>query len=75
MGVKDTTLYVCSGDEGLNVFNALDGSNLVLANHYNFNVTDVIPLDSHLILVGPNKVLQMNYGSDFSLTPISEINF
>lgn len=75
LGVKDTTLYVCSGDEGLNVFNALDGSNLVLANHYNFNVTDVIPLDSHLILVGPNKVLQMNYGSDFSLTPISEINF
>ncbi|MCC7521108.1 MAG: hypothetical protein IT220_05700 [Flavobacteriaceae bacterium] len=75
LGVKGTTLYVCTGNEGLNVFNALDSSNLILANHYNVNVTDVIPLDTHLILVGPNKVIQMNYGTDFTLTPISEINF
>ncbi len=75
LGVKGTTLYVCTGNEGLNVFNALDSSNLILANHYNVNVTDVIPLDTHLILVGPNKLIQMNYGTDFTLTPISEINF
>jgi hypothetical protein len=75
LGVKGTTLYVCTGNEGLNVFNALDSSNLILVNHYNINVTDVIPLDTHLILVGPNKVIQMNYGPGFTLTPISEINF
>jgi len=53
----------------------MNGSNLILAKHYNVNVTDVIPLDSHLILVGPNKVIQMNYGPGFTLTPVSEINF
>jgi len=75
LGVRNTTMYVCTGTQGLKIFDASNNNNLILKNTYFSNVTDVIPLSSHLILVGPNKVVQMNYGPDYTLTPISEINF
>ena len=75
LGINASVLYVCCGPGGLKVFNAVDSANLVLENSYMENVTDVIPLDSHLIAVGPNKIIQYNYGAGFTLTPLSVVNF
>lgn len=75
LGIKDGVLYVCCGSNGLKVYDATNSSNLVLENSYTENLKDVIPLNSHLIAVGTNKIIQYNYGSDFTLIPISEITF
>ena len=75
LGINNNILYVCTGSNGLKVFDASDSANLTLENSYTESVTDVIPLTSHLIAVGPNKIIQYNYGSGFSLTPISTVNF
>ncbi|MGK4569161.1 hypothetical protein [Flavobacterium sp. 3HN19-14] len=50
LGVRGNTVYIC-GDGKLNIFNGSDSSGLMLENSYTDNVTDVIPLESHLITV------------------------
>jgi hypothetical protein len=74
LGIKNNILYVGCGSNGLKIFNATNSSNLTLQNSYSINVKDIIPLDSHLIVVGNNKIIQYNYGSNYTLVPISEIN-
>jgi hypothetical protein len=59
----------------LKIFNNDNPSQLVLENSYSEPITDVIPLDSHLITVGPNKIIQYNYGANFTLQQISVLNF
>lgn len=73
LGIRNDILYVCANGN-LNVFNAAS-STLVLENTYADNVKDVIALDSHLIAVGLNKIIQYQYGADFTLTPISTVSF
>ncbi len=76
LGVRNNAIYVCSGNGGgLNVFDASDHSALRLKNTYPDDVTDVIVLDSHLIAVGKNKIIQYSYGDGFTLQPISTVNF
>ncbi|MEY3499214.1 MAG: hypothetical protein RL308_883, partial [Bacteroidota bacterium] len=48
---------------------------LLLKTSYTEPITDVIPLESHLIAVGPNKIIQYNYGANFTLQQISVLNF
>jgi len=55
------------------VFNALNSTNLVLENTYPGNVKDIIPLNSHLITVGDNKITQYSYGPNYTLVMLSEI--
>jgi hypothetical protein len=61
--------------EGLKVFDASDAKNLVVQNTYSDDVTDVIPLPTHLIAVGSNTIIQYSYGADFTLLPLSVVNF
>lgn len=75
LGIRANTLYVCCGSGGLNVFNATDTSHLILENSYPDNVRDVIPLPTHLIAVGTNTIIQYNYGPNFTLQPLSVLNF
>lgn len=75
LGIQNQILYVCCGSQGLKVFDAANSTNLSLVNTYNDNVTDVIPLSSHLIAVGNNTIIQYNYGANFTLEPLSVINF
>jgi len=75
LGIKNGVLYVCCGSEGLKVFDAANSANLTLQNNYSSNVTDVIPLDSHLITVGNNQITQYSYGANFTLEQISVVNF
>ena len=74
LGIENDALYVCSGS-GINVYDASSSAGLVLQNTYADNVTDVIPLQSHLIAVGNNKIIQYSYGSNFTLLPLSVVNF
>ncbi|WNM19510.1 LVIVD repeat-containing protein [Flavobacterium capsici] len=74
LGVKQNALYVCTAD-GLKVFDATNSSSLTLQNTYQENVSDVIALDSHLIAVGPNRIVQYNYGANFTLQPINVLTF
>jgi hypothetical protein len=76
LGVRNNAIYVCSGNGGgLNVFDASNHTALSLKNTYTDDVTDVIALDSHLIAVGKNKIIQYSYGDNFTLLPISTVNF
>ena len=74
LGIKDNVLYVCA-DGNLNVFNATNSAELTLQNTYSDGVQDVIALNSHLIAVGNNKIIQYNYGENHSLEQISVVNF
>ena len=74
LGIKDNILYVCN-DDGINVFNTANPSNLVLENTYNVNSKDVIPLSSHLISVGENVIHQFNYTDNFGLELIGTVQF
>lgn len=74
LGIKDQVLYVCN-DNGINVFNAQNPSNLELVNTYNVDSKDVIPLSTHLISVGENVIHQFNYTDGFGLESISTIQF
>lgn len=73
LGIKNDILYVGCGNNGLKVFNALNSTNLVLKNTYLGNVKDIIPLNSHLITVGDNKITQYSYGPNYTLVMLSEI--
>ncbi len=74
LGIKNNILYVGCGNNGLKLFNAANSANLTLENTYPGNVKDVILLNSHLITVGDNKIIQYSYGPNFTLTQLSEIN-
>lgn len=74
LGIRNNVLYVCA-DGNLNVFDATNSAELVLQNTYNDQVKDVIALDTHLIAVGTNKIVQYNYGANHTLEVISTVNF
>ncbi len=74
LGIENNALYVCCG-EGLKVYDATSSAGLVFQNTYADNVTDVIPLPSHLIAVGNNKIIQYHYGPNFTLEQMSVVNF
>ncbi|MBF6641288.1 hypothetical protein IVB69_07335 [Flavobacterium sp. J49] len=74
LGIKNSVLYVGCGANGLKIFDASNSANLTLENTYAGNVKDIIPLDSHLIVVGDNHIKQYSYGPNFTLTLISEID-
>jgi hypothetical protein len=74
LGYHDQKLFVCSGSGAIKVFDA-SSPDLVLVHSYPAAVTDVIALDSHLIAVGPNKIIQYRYGPGMTLEPISTVVF
>jgi hypothetical protein len=74
LGVKDEVLYVGCGNNGLKVFNAANSANLTLENTYSGNAKDVIPLANQLIVIGDNTISQYSYGSNFTLTLLSQID-
>lgn len=74
LGIRNNVLYVCA-DGNLNVFDATNSAELVLQNTYNDQVKDVIALNTHLIAVGTNKIVQYSYGANHTLEVISTVNF
>ncbi len=74
LGILNNVLYVCANGK-LNVFDATNSAELLLMNTYETDVKDVIALNSHLIAVGTNKIIQYNYGENHTLEVMSEVNF
>lgn len=74
LGIKNDVLYVCA-DGNLNVFDATNSAELTLENTYEDEVKDVIALETHLIAVGINKIIQYNYGENHTLEVMSVVNF
>ncbi len=62
LGVSGSQLFVCDGDSGLRVFDKTDVANLQELAHFEDVVTyDVIPLASHLLMVGDGLLSQYRY--------------
>ncbi|MBS9461971.1 hypothetical protein KIM67_06075 [Flagellimonas sp. 389] len=65
LGIKDEKLFICDGGSGLKVYDKTDVNNLISLNHFKNIVTfDVIPLESHLIMVGDEVLYQYEYLDD-----------
>jgi len=62
LGLKNEKLFICDGDSGLKVYDKTDINNMVLLNHFkNINTFDVIPLESHLLMIGKDVLQQYSY--------------
>lgn len=62
LGVKDNLIFVCDGDSGLKVFDKTDVLDLKSVSHFQNIITyDVIPLDSHLLMIGDKTLYQYAY--------------
>ncbi|WP_435623495.1 LVIVD repeat-containing protein [Flagellimonas sp.] len=65
LGIRDEKLFVCDGSSGLKVYDKTNVEDLTLLNHFKDIVTfDVIPLESHLIMVGNEILYQYEYLDD-----------
>ena len=65
LGIRDEKLFVCDGSSGLKVYDKTNVEELTLLNHFKDIVTfDVIPLESHLIMVGNGILCQYEYLDD-----------
>jgi len=74
LGYHGSLMFVCDGDSGLKIYDKTDLEALVLLEQFDQpQAYDVIPLDSHLILIAGQKLVQFEYLSD-GLEPISEFS-
>ena len=72
LGVKDNLLFICDGTSGLKVYNKENVEELELINTFkNITTFDVIPLESHLLLIGDNTLFQYKYSGE-SISLLSE---
>lgn len=62
LGVKDFQLFICDGNSGLKIYDKTDVMELKELSHFEDIITyDVIPLESHLLMVGDGILYQYNY--------------
>jgi hypothetical protein len=76
LGIDRNTLFVCEGDYGLKVFDALNplqvGSKQI-AHFQDINMFDVIPLGSTLLAVGSDGLYQYDYSDPKNIRFLSKI--
>ncbi len=73
LGIQNEKIFVCDGSSGLKVYDKTDVEDLTMLNHFKDIVTfDVIPLESHLIMVGEGVLYQYEY-LDGGIKLISQI--
>jgi hypothetical protein len=74
LGIKDEKLFICDGSYGLKVFDKTNVEDLLPLQHFEDIITfDVIPMDSHLLLVGDDTLYQYEYLAD-EIRLLSTIN-
>lgn len=74
LGLDGDILFVCEGAAGIKVFSTVDPLNLVQINELrDIHAIDVIPLDGLLIVVGPDRLIQLDYTDINDIKIISEI--
>jgi len=62
LGIKDEKLFICDGSYGLKVFDKTNVEDLIPLQHFEDIITfDVIPMETHLLLVGDDTLYQYEY--------------
>ncbi len=76
LGLDGVVLFVCEGSNGLKVFSLAEDPTFpqLITTFANIDARDVIPLDGTLLVVGPEKLMQLDYRDLNNLKIISEIS-
>jgi hypothetical protein len=77
LGIDNTTLFICDGNDGLKAFDATDVNTIdknLLAHYKDINATDVIPYNNTLIMIGENGLYQYDYSNPKDIRLLSTIN-
>jgi len=78
LGIDNTTLFICDGNDGLKAFNATDINTIdknLLAHYKNINARDVIPYNSTLIMIGDAGLFQYDYSNPKDIKLLSTIPY
>ena len=76
LGIDNTTLFICDGNDGLKAFNASDVNAIdknLLAHYKNINARDVIPYNNTLIMIGEDGLFQYDYSNPKDIKLLSTI--
>lgn len=76
LGIDNTTLFICDGNDGLKAFDASDVNSIdknLLAHYKNINATDVIPYNNTLIMIGEDGLFQYDYSNPTDIRLLSTI--
>ncbi|HEX6227606.1 MAG TPA: hypothetical protein VFZ52_24480 [Chryseolinea sp.] len=76
LGIDNTTLFICDGNDGLKAFNAADINTIdknLLAHYKEINARDVIPFNNTLIMVGEDGLFQYDYTNPKDIRLLSTI--
>lgn len=76
LGIDNTTLFICDGNDGLKAFDASDIDTIdknLLAHYKNINATDVIPYNNTLIMIGEDGLFQYDYSNPKDIRLLSTI--
>jgi hypothetical protein len=73
VGLDKNLLFVC--DDGVKIYDVSQAAKPVLRKHINnIDANDVIPLNGQLLVVGNNKITQLNYKDTADVKLISEFS-
>lgn len=78
LGIKNNTLFVCDGNDGLKIFDAtnpLEVGNQKIKTYGALQATDIILLDNVAMLIGDDGLFQYNISDVQNISLISTINF
>jgi len=78
LGIDQTTLFVCDGDDGLKIFDARDVLSVdknQLAHYKDIHAFDVIPFNKVAILIGETDLFQYDYSDLKDIKLLSVISF
>jgi hypothetical protein len=76
LGIDNSTLFICDGDDGLKAFNASDINTIdknLLAHYKDINAYDVIPFNNTLIMIGADGIFQYDYTNPKDIKLLSTI--
>jgi hypothetical protein len=77
LGIDNTILFICDGNDGLKAFDASDVNSIdknLLAHYKNINATDVIPYNNILIMIGEDGLFQYDYSNPKDIRLLSTID-
>lgn len=74
LGLDRQTLFLCEGTGGLKVFDVANPQDIRLLHHLTtLNAIDVIPLGGLLLVIGPDRIVQLDYTNIQDIKLVSEI--
>jgi hypothetical protein len=78
LGIDHKKLFVCDGDDGLKIYDAVDYLKILdnqLAHYKNINTYDVIPYKNVAIMTGKDGIYQYDYSNPKDIKQLSQLTF